>query len=247
MTTRAGGCWDYNQSIGKYGASVSLRLRSAGTPFSFRFWSSVKEVTSSGKLAYIFGKYSRHRVNAAGLVPEQTRLLDGNGHKGWYHRQGVWGRNGDSDTKARRRTHLHLSSGTGRRASVSVPCVLDLPPLSLLVLDAELLEVDFTAATGSGVWGETSVMRVSTVGNRKTVDSTETGGVGAESFTAVVGATTKVSVTDSCRGDDRMTREDEHRGGIPVRGCGEGEEETATVIRGVRVVGKILKSYGERR
>ncbi|GFR75247.1 hypothetical protein ElyMa_005773100, partial [Elysia marginata] len=51
MTNKAGSCWNYNQSIGKYGASVSIRLCSAGTPFSPCFWSSVKEVTRSGKLA----------------------------------------------------------------------------------------------------------------------------------------------------------------------------------------------------
>ncbi|GFS19763.1 hypothetical protein ElyMa_003297200 [Elysia marginata] len=109
MTTKADGCWNYNQSIGKYGASVSIRLCSASTPFSPRFWSSVKKVASSRKLAKTFGKYSRHRVNTAGLVPDETVQLDGNGEKGWYRRQGMWGRNGECDTKVRRRTHLQSS------------------------------------------------------------------------------------------------------------------------------------------
>ncbi|GFR59079.1 hypothetical protein ElyMa_001785400, partial [Elysia marginata] len=63
-----GGCRGYKKGIDRYGTSVFIWDRSAGTFFSLSLKSYKEEVISPVKLASAFGKYSRHYVNIVGPV-----------------------------------------------------------------------------------------------------------------------------------------------------------------------------------
>ncbi|GFR65382.1 hypothetical protein ElyMa_001945900 [Elysia marginata] len=93
MTTKAGGCWDYNQSIGKYGASVVnqalLRWYTFQSPFLvFRQGSNQFRETSVNiwKIFTPSGKYSGPRPRGDSAV-------------GWEWTEGVVSPSGDVGKK----------------------------------------------------------------------------------------------------------------------------------------------------